>query len=111
MKVDLTGVSETALPTRNARVAEARRSDSITDRPMAIALIDSIDVDFAKLGRPARTPRCAHWPPTNRCCPNLELHPTATVVAQAEGLQTSFWRLDAAIADGQFRWSIPLADS
>ncbi len=34
----------------------------------------------------------------------LDQHPAATVVALAEGLQTSFWRLDVAIPGGQFRW-------
>ena len=31
-------------------------------------------------------------------------HPSATVVALAEGLQTSFYRLDAARFGDQFRW-------
>jgi O-methyltransferase involved in polyketide biosynthesis len=34
----------------------------------------------------------------------LRAHPTAIVVALAEGFQTSFWRLDKAINDAQFRW-------
>ncbi len=34
----------------------------------------------------------------------LRTHPKATVVALAEGFQTSFWRLDEAVADAQFRW-------
>ena len=34
----------------------------------------------------------------------LDQHPSATVVALAEGLQTSLWRLDAALPEGQFRW-------
>ena len=31
-------------------------------------------------------------------------HPAATVVALAEGLQTSFWRLDASRRAGRFHW-------
>jgi O-methyltransferase involved in polyketide biosynthesis len=31
-------------------------------------------------------------------------HPKATVVALAEGLQTSFYRLDAAGIGDQFQW-------
>jgi len=31
-------------------------------------------------------------------------HPRATVVALAEGFQTSFWRLDETVPDAQFRW-------
>lgn len=49
-RVALTGVSETALLTLNARAAEARRRDAIIDDPMAVALVESIDFDFAKFG-------------------------------------------------------------
>ena len=49
-RVTLSGVSETALLTLNARAREARRRDPIIDDPMAIALVDSIDFDFAKFG-------------------------------------------------------------
>ena len=48
-KVDgtvLTGVSETALLTLNARASEARRPDAVIDDSMAITLADSIDFDF-----------------------------------------------------------------
>jgi O-methyltransferase involved in polyketide biosynthesis len=34
----------------------------------------------------------------------LRNHPKATIVALAEGFQTSFWRLDKAVPDPQFRW-------
>lgn len=34
----------------------------------------------------------------------LTRHPRATVVALAEGFQTSFWRLNSALPDAQFRW-------
>jgi O-methyltransferase involved in polyketide biosynthesis len=37
-------------------------------------------------------------------------HPDATVVALAEGFQTSFWRLNKRLPDGRFRWvSVDLA--
>ena len=40
----------------------------------------------------------------------LTKHPAATVVALAEGLQTSYWRLDKALPSAEFRWlSIDLA--
>jgi O-methyltransferase involved in polyketide biosynthesis len=103
-RVALTGVSETALLTLNARAREARRRDPIIDDPMAIVLVDSIDFDFAKFG-PARQDfalRARAFDTQARSY--LSQHPSATVVALAEGLQTSFWRLDAAIPDGQFRW-------
>ena len=47
---DLTGVSETALMTLQVRASEARRPDGIIDDPMAVHLVDSIDVDFGKFG-------------------------------------------------------------
>lgn len=34
----------------------------------------------------------------------LSQHPDATLVALAEGLQTSFWRLDGALPQSRFRW-------
>ncbi len=103
-KVVLTGVSETALLTLNARAREARRADPIIDDPMAIALADSIDFDFAKFG-PTRQDialrALAFDTQTRRY---LRHHPSATVVAVAEGLQTSFWRLDALLPNPQFHW-------
>jgi O-methyltransferase involved in polyketide biosynthesis len=100
----LVGVSETALLTLNARASEARRPDAIIDDPMAIALADSIDFDFAKFGRTHQdfALRAVTFDLHTRRY--LNNHPSATVVALAEGLQTSFWRLDAAVPNGQFRW-------
>ena len=103
-KVTLSGVSETALLTLNARAREARRQDSVIDDPMAVALVDSIDFDFAKFGpsRQGIALRALAFDTAARSY--LDQHPSATVVALAEGLQTSFWRLDAANPDSQFRW-------
>jgi O-methyltransferase involved in polyketide biosynthesis len=103
-KVTLSGVSETALLTLNARAREARRPDSVIDDPMAIALVDSIDFDFAKFGptRQGIALRALSFDSATKSY--LDQHPSATVVALAEGLQTSFWRLDAADPDSQFRW-------
>ncbi|WP_204080398.1 class I SAM-dependent methyltransferase [Mycobacterium riyadhense] len=104
MKVDLSGVSETALLTLNARAREARRRNPIIDDPMAIALVDAIDFDFAKFGPPRQDFALRALAFDAQVRSYLDEHPTATVVALAEGLQTSFWRLDAALPDGQFRW-------
>ena len=103
-KVTLSGVSETALLTLNARAREARRPDSVIDDPMAVAVVDSIDFDFAKFGptRQGIALRALAFDIATRSY--LDQHPSATVVALAEGLQTSFWRLDAADPDSQFRW-------
>lgn len=103
-QVSLSGVSETALLTLHARAREARRRDALIDDPMAIQLVDAIDFDFAKFG-PTRQDialrALAFDDQTRRF---LRHHPSATVVALAEGLQTSFWRLNAAIPDAQFGW-------
>jgi O-methyltransferase involved in polyketide biosynthesis len=101
----LTGVSETALLTLRVRANEARRPDSIIDDPMAIELADSIDYDFAKFGfsrRQDMAMRALAYDRTTRRY--LVDHPKATVVALAEGLQTSFYRLDAAGVGDQFQW-------
>jgi O-methyltransferase involved in polyketide biosynthesis len=101
----LTGVSETALLTLQVRANEARRPDSIIDDPMAIRLADSIHFDFAKFGFSRRQDMAiralAYDRETTRY---LRDHPRATVVALAEGLQTSFHRLDAAGVGHEFRW-------
>jgi O-methyltransferase involved in polyketide biosynthesis len=107
-KVDgtvLTGVSETALLTLQVRANEARRPDSIIDDPMAIQLVDSIDFDFAKFGFSRRQDMAVRALAFDRHARRyLADHPKATVVALAEGLQTSFYRLDAADVGDQFRW-------
>jgi O-methyltransferase involved in polyketide biosynthesis len=107
-KVDgtvLTGVSETALLTLVVRAHEARRPDSIIDDPMAIQLADSIDYDFAKFGFSRRQDMAVRALAFDReVARYLADHPKATVVALAEGLQTSFYRLDAAGVGHQFNW-------
>lgn len=107
-KVDgtvLTGVSETALLTLQVRANEARRPDSIIDDPMAILLADSIDYDFAKFGFARRQDMAVRALGYDRQTRRYLLdHPKATVVALAEGLQTSFYRLDVSDVGNQFRW-------
>lgn len=107
-KVDgatLTGVSETALLTLKVRASEARRPDAIIDDPMAIELVDAIDFDFAKFGYSRRQDmalRALAFDDATRSY--LIDHPAATVVALAEGLQTSFYRLEASEVSDEFRW-------
>jgi O-methyltransferase involved in polyketide biosynthesis len=108
---DLTGVSETALMTLMVRASEARRPDSIIDDPMAVHLVDSIDFDFAKFGYTRRQDMALRAKLFDKHTRRyLRDHPQATVVALAEGLQTSFFRLDADDPDGgtgvghDFRW-------
>jgi O-methyltransferase involved in polyketide biosynthesis len=103
-KVSLGGVSETALLTLNARAQAARPPDPTIDDPMAIALVESIDYDFAKFGRARQDTALRARLFDTQTASYLAQHPAATVVALAEGLQTSFWRLDAAIPNAQFPW-------
>jgi O-methyltransferase involved in polyketide biosynthesis len=107
-KVDgsaLTGVSETALLTLQVRAGEARRPDSLIDDPMAIKLVDAIDFDFGKFGYARRQDMALRAKAFDRHTRRyLVDHPRATVVALAEGLQTSFHRLDAAGVGHDFRW-------
>lgn len=100
----LTGVSETALLTLNGRAHQARHRDPIIDDPMAIALADSIDCDFDKFGRRGQEMALRSLAFDTCAAQYLTQHPAATVVALAEGLQTSFWRLTAALPDAHFRW-------
>jgi O-methyltransferase involved in polyketide biosynthesis len=101
----LTGVSETALLTLLVRAKEARRPDSIIDDPMAIKLVDEIDYDWAKFGFTRRQDMALRALTFDKYTRRYLLdHPSATVVALAEGLQTSFYRLDASGGGDQFRW-------
>lgn len=100
----LTGVSETALLTLNGRAHQARHPEAIIDDPMAIQLADAIDCDFDKFGRKGQEMALRSLA-FDRCAAQyLIRHPAATVVALAEGLQTSFWRLSSALPEAQFRW-------
>ncbi|BBZ59008.1 class I SAM-dependent methyltransferase [Mycolicibacterium monacense] len=107
-KVDgsaLTGVSETALLTLQVRANEARRRDALIDDPMAIRLVDSIDFDFGKFGPSRRQDMALRAKGFDEYTRRyLSTHPRATVVALAEGLQTSFHRLDASGVGHEFRW-------
>ncbi|MCQ4361101.1 class I SAM-dependent methyltransferase [Mycobacterium gordonae] len=96
----LGGVSETALLTLYQRASEAARPDGLIDDPMAIALRDRIDYDFHHFGRTHQATALRALAFDNAARAFLTTHPRATVVALAEGLQTSFWRLD----NGELDW-------
>ena len=101
---DLDGVSETALMTLNGRAHQASLPDAILHDPMAIRLRDSIDVDYDRFGRRGQEMALRSLAADACTREYLRAHPRATVVALAEGFQTSFWRLDPSIPDAQFRW-------
>ncbi|MGE0218600.1 MAG: class I SAM-dependent methyltransferase [Mycolicibacterium sp.] len=98
------GVSATTLWTLRNRASEAKRSDGVIRDPWAITVFDAIAYDYAKFGRPHQVHALranAFDDPTARY---LAEHPRASVVALAEGLQTSFWRLTRNHADAEFTW-------
>jgi O-methyltransferase involved in polyketide biosynthesis len=104
-KAEIVTLPETALVTLWCRANEAQRSDRIIDDPMAIRLTDSIDYDFSKFSLAARQDlalRALAFDDNTRRY--LSGHPKATVVALGEGMQTSFWRLDAAGLGDEFQW-------
>lgn len=104
-KVDLSGVPETALMTLKVRASEARRPDRVIDDPVAVSLVDAIDFDFAKFGYTQRQDMALRAHSFDEATSAyLSTHPKATVVALAEGLQTSLWRLQARLPEHEFRW-------
>ncbi|MEE6138767.1 class I SAM-dependent methyltransferase [Mycobacterium sp. 050128] len=96
----LSGISETALLTLHHRATEAAQAGGILDDPMAITLRDSIDYDYDHFGRTHQLTALRALVFDNASREYLEAHPHATVVSLAEGLQTSFWRLD----NGELTW-------
>lgn len=100
----LGGVSETALLTLNGRAHQAGLPDPILHDPMAIKLVESIDFDFDKFGRKGQEMALRSLAVDGCALDYLRHHPKATVVALAEGFQTSFWRLTDAVPDPQFSW-------
>lgn len=103
---DVMPVTDTALVTLWCRASEARRADAIVHDPMAIRLVDSMDYDFSKFKLSADRQDLALRALAfdNGARRYLSAHPKATVVALGEGLQTSFWRLDAAGLGDDFQW-------
>lgn len=105
----LEGVSTTTLWTLHNRGTEAKRSDGVIRDPWAVALLDAIDYDYLKFGRPNQSHglRATAFDIAARAY--LTKHPKASVVALAEGLQTSFWRLDrTGVVAESFWYSIDL---
>ncbi|WP_019969652.1 class I SAM-dependent methyltransferase [Mycobacterium sp. 141] len=90
----LNGVSETALLTLHQRATEAARPDGIIDDPMAISLRDNLGYDYCAFGRTHQATALRALVFDNASRDYLARFPRATVVALAEGLQTSFWRID-----------------
>jgi O-methyltransferase involved in polyketide biosynthesis len=100
----LEGVSATTLWTLHNRGTEARRSDGVIRDPWAVTLFDAISYDYRKFGRPNQSHglRAVAFDAAARAY--LTTHPKASVVALAEGLQTSFWRLDRTGVADELTW-------
>src|SRR5689334_19806033 len=100
----LDGVSATTLWTLHNRGSEAKRSDGLIRDPWAVMLLDTISYDYLKFGAPnqSHAVRAIAFDAATR--DYLTSHPGASVVALAEGLQTSFWRLDRTGLLAQSTW-------
>ena len=100
----LEGVSATTLWTLHNRGTEAKRSDGVIRDPWAITLLDTISYDYLKFGKPNQSHalRAVAFDVAARAY--LSAKPRSSVVALAEGLQTSFWRLERTGAVAESTW-------
>jgi len=105
----LEGVSATTLWTLHNRATEAKRSDGVIRDPWAVTLLDTIDYDYLKFGKPNQSHGLRAVAFDSAARDYLTTYPKASVVALAEGLQSSFWRLErAGVADDVTWYSIDL---
>jgi O-methyltransferase involved in polyketide biosynthesis len=100
----LDGVSATTLWTLHNRGTEAKRSDGVIRDPWAVTLFDAIDYDYRKFGKPNQSHGLRALAFDTAAHGYLTAHPKASVVALAEGLQTSFWRLDRTGVADELTW-------
>jgi O-methyltransferase involved in polyketide biosynthesis len=100
----LAGVSATTLWTLRNRATEAQRPDGVISDALALALFEAIDYDYGKFGKHSQFQPLRAVTFDGATATYLDAHPTASVVALAEGLQTSFWRLNAAGLATQATW-------
>jgi len=100
----LDGVSATTLWTLHNRATEAKRSDGVIRDPWAVTLLDAIDYDYLKFGKPNQSHGLRARAFDAATAVYLTAHPKASVVALAEGLQTSLWRLDRTGVADELTW-------
>jgi len=100
----LDGVSATTLWTLHNRASEAKRSDGAIRDPWAVTLFDAISYDYLKFGKPNQSHALRAVVFDAAASAYLTAHPRASVVALAEGLQTSFWRLQRAGVADELTW-------
>ena len=81
-----------------------RRADAVLDDPLAVELVERIDFPFEE--RSGSGAAFSQWQGLRARCFDgavagfLAAHPTGTVVALGEGLETQFSRVD----NGRVRW-------
>lgn len=95
----LAGVSATTLWTLRNRATAAKRPDGVIHDPWAVELFDAIGYDYAKFGKANQFHPLRALTFDAVTADYLRTYPTASVVALAEGLQTSLWRLDRSWMD------------
>ena len=100
----LDGVSATTLWTLHNRGSEAKRSDGVIRDPWAVTLFDAVSYDYRKFGKPNQSHGLRAVSFDGAAKDYLTAHPKASVVALAEGLQTSFWRLERTGVADQLTW-------
>lgn len=100
----LEGVSATTLWTLHNRATEAKRANGVIDDPYAIEVFDSIEYDYLKFGKPNQSHALRALAFDAAMAEYIGAHPNTEVVAVAEGLQTSFWRLQAKGLAEKLRW-------
>lgn len=100
----LEGVSATSLWTLYYRSTEAKRSDGVIRDPWAVTLFDAISYDYRKFGKPNQSHALRALAFDGAALDYLTTHPKASVVALAEGLQTSFWRLGRTGLTDELTW-------
>lgn len=100
----LEGVSATTLWTLHNRAGEAKRPAGVIEDPWAVTLYDAIDYDYLKFGKANQSHGLRAAAFDGVAAEYLLEHPECSVVALAEGLQTSFWRLDASALIDDVTW-------
>jgi len=100
----LDGVSATTLWTLHNRGTEAKRSDGVIRDPWAVTLFDAISYDYRKFGKPNQSHALRARSFDAAAQDYLTAHPKAAVVALAEGLQSSFWRLERLGVTNELTW-------
>ncbi len=100
----LEGVSATTLWTLHFRASEANRPDGVIRDPLAVDLYEAIAYDYLKFGAPNQSHALRAAAFDREAKHYLQSHPKASVVALAEGLQTSFWRLQAVGCADELTW-------